>query len=104
MLLENGEDMLEEIELLIACARPEIIPIDDERLLRLFTRLVNDRDAALFSERRIGQHDFVLAMLTGQRVFRDDGQLSIRKRDVAVCAANAMEEQIHRAEPRDTIH
>ncbi len=33
MLLEDGEDVLEEIELLVARARPEIVAVDDERFL-----------------------------------------------------------------------
>ena len=33
VLLEDGEDVLEEIELLVARGRPEIVAIDDERFL-----------------------------------------------------------------------
>ena len=60
MLLEDGKDVLEEIELLVARGCPEIIAIDDERFLRLLVRLVDDGHAALFAERRIGQHDVIL--------------------------------------------
>lgn len=40
--------------------------------------LVDDGHAALLAERRIGQHDVILAMLPGQRILGDDGQLGVR--------------------------
>ena len=42
MLLQDGEDVLEEVELLVARARPEIVAMNDERLFLFvtsFTRL-----------------------------------------------------------------
>jgi hypothetical protein len=30
VLLQDGEDVLEEVELLVACARPEIVAMHDE--------------------------------------------------------------------------
>ena len=63
VLLEDGEDVLEEVELLVARARPEVVAVDDERFLRVLARLVDDGDAALLAERRIGQDDVVFAML-----------------------------------------
>ena len=74
MLLEDGEDVLEEIELLVARARPEIVAIDDERFLGRLARLVDDGHAALLAERRIGQDDLVFAVLPGQRVLGHDGK------------------------------
>ena len=76
VLLEDGEDVLEEIELLVARARPEIVAVDDERFLGRLARLVDDGDAALLAEGRIGQDDLVFAVLPGQRVLGDDGQVS----------------------------
>lgn len=35
MLLEDREDMLEEVELLVAGTRPEVIPADDKTFLLL---------------------------------------------------------------------
>ena len=49
--------------------------------LDVLARLVDDGDAALLAERRIGQDDLVFAVLPGQRVLGDDGQ--ILARDVA---------------------
>jgi len=36
VLLKDGEDVLKEIELLVACACPEIIAVDDERFFGRF--------------------------------------------------------------------
>ena len=79
MLLEDGEDVLEEIELLVARARPEIVAIDDERFLRRLARLVDDGHAALLAEGRIGQDDLVFAVLPGQSVLGDNRE---RKRSI----------------------
>ena len=38
-------------------------------------RLVDDGHAALLAERRIGQDDLVFAMLPGQRILGNDGQI-----------------------------
>jgi hypothetical protein len=37
VLLEDSEDVLEEIELLVAGAGPEIVPADDEGFPRLLS-------------------------------------------------------------------
>ena len=42
VLLENGEDVLEEIELFVAGGGPEIVAIDDERFLGRFACLVDE--------------------------------------------------------------
>ena len=63
--------MLEEIELLVAGAGPEIVAVDDERLFGRLAPLVDDGDAALLAERRIGQNDLVFAMLSGQCILGD---------------------------------
>src|SRR6184192_2809839 len=56
MLLQNGEDVLEEVELFVTRARPEIVAMNDERLLFFVASFVNNGHAALLSERRISQH------------------------------------------------
>ena len=61
MLLEDGEDMLERIELLVAGARPEIVPVDDERFLGRLASLVDDGHAALLAKGWIGHHQVVMA-------------------------------------------
>ncbi len=88
--------MLEEVELFVARARPEIIAMHNERLFLFVARFVDDGDAALLSERRIRQHHFVFAVLAGERVFHHHG-------DVRGVAADAVEHEIHAAESRDAI-
>ena len=39
------------------------------------TRVVDNGDAALFAEGRIGQHHLVFAVFPGKRMFGDDGQI-----------------------------
>jgi hypothetical protein len=67
VLLQNGDDVLEEVELFVAGARPEIVAMNDERLFFFVARFVDDGDAALLSERRIGRHHFVFAVIAGKR-------------------------------------
>ena len=98
MLLENGEDVLEEIELFVAGGGPEIVAIDDERFLGRLACLVDDGHAAFLAERRIGQDDFVFAVFPGQRVLGDDRQLGVR------APTYTMKEQIHGTQARDAVH
>ena len=58
MLLQDGEDVLKEVELFVARARPEIVAMNDERWFLFVTRFVDDRHAALLSERRIGMKKY----------------------------------------------
>ena len=57
LLLQDGEDVLEETELLVACARLEIVAVVHERFFRLFASLVNDGYAALLARCWIRQDD-----------------------------------------------
>ena len=98
VLLQDREDMLEKIELLVARARPEIVAMNDERLFLFVAGFVDDGDAALLSEWRIGEHHFVFAMLTGERVFHLDGNI------VSVFAGDTVQQEIHAAKARDTIN
>ena len=68
MLLQDGEDVLEKVQLFVARARPEIVAMHDERLFLFVAGFVDDGDAALLSEWRIGQHHLVFAVFTGERV------------------------------------
>ncbi len=43
-------------------------------------------------------------MLPGQRVLGNNRQFSVGNRDVAIRAADAVQPQVHRAEPRDAIN
>jgi hypothetical protein len=78
VLLEDGEDVLEEIELLVAGARPEIVAIDDERFLGRLASLVDDGHAAFFAEGWIGQDDLIFAVFAGQCVLGHHRQLGVR--------------------------
>ena len=45
VLLEEGEDVLEEVELIVARARPEVVAVDDERFFRCLARSIDYGDA-----------------------------------------------------------
>jgi hypothetical protein len=69
VLLQDSKDMLKKVELFVARAGPEIVAMHDERLFLFVAGFVDDGDAAVLSERRIGQHHVVFAVFTGERVF-----------------------------------
>ena len=98
MLLEDREDVLEEVELLVARARPEVIPINDEALLGLLPCLIDDRHAALFTERRIGQDEIILAVLPCQTILGDHREIT----GIGL-ATNSVKEEIHRAKASDAV-
>lgn len=50
VLFEDGENVLEKVELFVAGARPKIVAVDDERFLGGFAFLVDDGDAAFFAK------------------------------------------------------
>jgi hypothetical protein len=54
VLLQDGENMLKEVELLVAGARPEIVAVHDERLFLFVASFVHDHDVTLLSEWRLG--------------------------------------------------
>ena len=77
VLFEDGEDVLQEVQLLVAGRCPKVVPIDDQRLAQLIARIVDNRHAALLAERRVGQDDVVLAVFRGQGVTpADDRQIA----------------------------
>jgi hypothetical protein len=96
MLLQDGKDMLEEVELFVARARPEIVAMNHERLFLFVASFVNDSDAALLSERRISQHHLVLTVFPGERVLH-------HHRHVCRIAPDAMKNKIHAAQSRDAV-
>jgi hypothetical protein len=59
VLLQNSEDMLQEVELFVARARPEIVAMNDERLFLFVADFICDRGAALVSEPRIGMKKYL---------------------------------------------
>ena len=48
MLFQNGKNVLQKVELLVAGGGPEIIAIDSQRFRRLFAAFANNRDTASF--------------------------------------------------------
>ena len=98
VLLQNRPDALHEVELLVAGAGPEIGAIDGQRFATGLARVVDDGDTALLAERRIGQHDVVLAVLLAQRIAGDHRQLLVG------FAADAVQQQVKRAQAGDTVH
>src|SRR6266852_3299115 len=77
MLLQDGEDMLEEVELLVARAGPEIVAVNNERFPGRVARFVDDGDAALLAEGWIGHHKIVFPVLAGKGIFSGDGKQAL---------------------------
>jgi hypothetical protein len=74
VLLEDGEDVLQEVELLVARRSPEVVAYNDQAFLLLVTLFVDHRDAAFFPKWRIGHdHLEVLAGMSRQAVCDVDG-------------------------------
>ena len=59
VLLQDSENVLEEVELLVAGGGPEVVAVDGERFLGLLAVGADDGDAALFAEGRVGENDVV---------------------------------------------
>ena len=92
ILLQQGFDVLDEIELLVGGRRPEVVTLDDVPLLGDLALFADDGRAALLPERRIGHHDVEpIPRISGQGVGHDDGQVFV--------APDPVEHQVHRAEP-----
>ena len=97
VLLEDGEDMLQEVELLVRGRSPEVVSVDDERFFARLARLVDDGHAALLAEGWVGQHQLIFAVLARERVL-------YLHRHVRRVAPDAVQHQVHAAEPRDAVH
>ena len=70
-----------------------------ERFLGRLARFVDDGDAALLAEGRIGQDDVVFAVLRRRaRPCVTTGRVLFES------AADAVQQQVHRAEARDAVH
>jgi len=98
MLFENCEDVLEEVELLVARAGPEVVAVDREGILRLLTVCTDDRNATFLPKGRVGQHHVVFPMLPCQRVLGRDREI----RRIGI-TPDAVQEEIHGTEPGDAI-
>ena len=88
--LEQAADMLKEVELLVAGGGPEVVAQNFLPLLHLVAVLVDNRDAGLLAEGRIGEHHVVIhRWLGGEAVLAGGDVLFI---------AEAVQEQVHGAE------
>ena len=85
-------DVLDEVELLVAAGRPEILTVIDEVCLLLLAFFVGEREGGFLAERRIGQHVIhAVARIGQQRIPAGDGH-------GAVNIADVVQIQIHQAE------
>src|SRR5690348_2814887 len=92
--------MLEEIELLVARAGPEVITDHLVGLTLLAAFLIHIGNTALASERRIGQYQVeALARVATQAIGHMHGAAG-----PLLVAADAMQKEIHQAEPRRVIN
>jgi hypothetical protein len=87
--------VLQEIKLLVACRRPEVVTDDGQCFALLVAVLADHRDARLLPEGRIRQHHVVLAAATA-----DQGIVHCDR----IFAARAMEKQVHRTQARSRVH
>ncbi len=87
-----------------SCSPRSRLAVDDERFLRGLVRFVDDGDAALFPERRIGQDNEAFAVLRGLRVLRHYRQTGFQAPPSGSDWLSAVQEQVHRAEARHAVH
>ena len=91
--LQDGIDVLNEIELLVGGGYPEILAAVHEILLFLLAFLVGHGDGGLFAERRIGQHIIhAIARICQQRIAQRD------RDGRAVDIADIVQIQVHQAQ------
>ena len=91
-------NVLDKVELLIACRGPEIVTVNYQCLFLFVTRFVDDCHAALFSKRRIRKDHFIFAVLRSECVLNLN-----RYRRVGI-ATDPVQEHIHGAEPCHAVH
>ena len=90
--LEQAADVLEEVELLVAGGGPEIVAQNLLALLHLVAILIDNRDAGLLAEWRIGEHHVVVGR-------RPEGEAVLAGGDVFLIA-QPVQEQVHGAKAR----
>ncbi len=87
---EQAADVLEEVELFVAGGRPEVVAQNLVTLLHLVAIPIDNRDAGLRAEWRIGEHHVVVGRWFG-------GEAVLAGGDV-LFIAQAVQEQVHGAE------
>ena len=97
VLPEQRLHVLHEVELLVRGSGPEVVALDAIALLADPALLAHDGGTALLAEGRIGQdHVEAVAGIGGQRIAHHDG--------LEVLAADAVQQHVHRAQPRRGLH
>lgn len=87
--LEDGVDVLEEVELLVGAGGPEVLAVVDQLLVLPLALLVGDGDGGFLAERRVGQHIVhPVAGVREQGVAQSHG-------DIAVDVADVVQVQVH---------
>jgi Restriction endonuclease len=77
MLLENGKDVLEEIELFVASRSPEIVPMDNQRLFLFVPGFVDDGYATLLPEWWICKDHFIFTVLRAEGILHKNRHIRI---------------------------
>jgi hypothetical protein len=95
---EEGADVLQEVELLVARGSPEILAVVAQVLLFLLAGFVGDGHAALLAERRIGQH-----VVCADAFVRYQGVVG-RNKGFAVDLADVVQKHVHQAQPAGARH
>ena len=88
--------MLQEVQLLVRCGRPEVLPLIRKRFFVRLSLFIHNGDAALLAERRIGQHHVEPVARIGSKTVANNYR--------TVISANAMQEHIHHTETRRCIN
>ncbi len=92
LILSNVLDVLQEVELLVLCRGPEVLPFVGGVFFFQVAFLVDDGDAALLAERRIGQHHAEPLA----RVTRETVSPRLHRARIGV---DAVQVQVHDAQP-----
>lgn len=96
VLLEEGLDVLDKVQLLVGGGGPEVLPLDDVLLHVDLAVLADDGGGALLAEGRVGEDQVEpLPRIGCQGIGNGERQL---------LAANAVEHQVHGAEARRIVH
>ena len=99
VLFQHGVHVLYEIKLLVARGCPEVLAVYGQAFFLRLAIAIYYGDAALFPKGRIGEHHVIKnAAMARQRVPHLNGHI------IRGLLADAMEHQVHAAEPRNAVH
>ena len=89
---QDGIDVLDEIELLIAAGGPEILTVIYEVLFLLFAFLIGEGEGGFFAEGRVGEN--VIHAIAGI----GEQRIAVGDRNAAVNIPDVVQVQIHQAQ------